>query len=106
MRVLKLTLRKYFSAIFSSVSVFQWEASGRSLPVSGQMRLRCRDNKATRPDACGLSYAYVATLFQTGTPQVLNRVLNLAASLPLTPLGFSLTLLSFCAIFSWVSALS
>jgi hypothetical protein len=56
----------FFFANFPLVSSFQCEASGRSLLASRRMRLRCPDSKGTRPNARGLSHAYVATHVQTG----------------------------------------
>jgi hypothetical protein len=57
MRVLKLTLGKiFFSAIFPSASIFQCEASGRSLLASGRVQLKWTDCQATHRS---LSHAYV-----------------------------------------------
>jgi hypothetical protein len=42
-----------FSANFSSVYVFQCEASGRSLLASGRVRVRRPDGQVTCPDTHG-----------------------------------------------------
>jgi hypothetical protein len=64
------------------------------------MQLERPDGKVTHPDAHGLSHAYMAMRIRTGTPQVLK---TLAASSQAYPTRFSLKILSFSALLSWVS---
>jgi len=77
--------------------------SGRLILESEWMRHRRPDSKVTRPDACGLSLAYVAMRVRTGTPLVLKTLA--AASLSI-PHSISLLLLSFSSWFLETFALS
>jgi hypothetical protein len=100
MRVLKLAL--HFFCNFSFSFYFQCGAFGRLLLASGRMWLRRPDSKITRPDACGLSHAYVATRVRTGIPLVINRVLTLAAAQALDLTRFFRTFW-LLVLFSWFS---
>jgi hypothetical protein len=61
MHLLKLIVVKiFFYANFPSVSIFQCEASERSLLTSERMQIRCPDGKVARSDARGPLHAYMA----------------------------------------------